>query len=738
MTTPANPKPSGTSSPRAPVGAGAWSFLVVSGLLLVLSLLLAGAPSDWLDSVSLNPGTLRVLPEPFQANDLWSNSLPPLLLAGALAIGSRWLPRRRWSNALVELTLLVICLRYFSWRCTTLNTAHPFTLACSVLQLLMELVGLAILIFQMLPAPGFDPRHRSREATALQSWTHTHQPSVEIWIPTYNEPERMVQRAILTCRNLRYDNLSIRVLDDGHRPAIAALAERLGVGYLSREGNAHRKAGNLNHALKHCEADLIAVFDCDFAPSPQFLERTVGFFSDPNVAIIQTPQHYFQADFHSSNLGLERVMPGDLDYFYHFLQVRRDQANAVVCCGTSYVARRAALCSIGGYVTRCLVEDYQTSTKLITQGWRVQYLNEVLSMGEVPRTFSDYLDQRLRWMQGNIQIFFCGDQLPIFSKLNWQQWRWYLLPADLLAPLWRITYLMMPLIGLMLGFSVIAAPIPEYISYGAPFMIALYTLPNWLSGHYHHQFWMEVYETLFCFPALQRMVRVLRHPFRVYGGIITNKDVHTTQQALNIRLSWPLLLLLGLITTTITIRYLLPLIGVGTADQTSFEGESIVLGWTLYNAIVLMVAFLACIDRPVERGADSFPIQRIGCLHWQGRDHWGRTEWLSEEGARFVLQTPLNPAEHAALERELAAGGEAALQIIEPDLELPVEIKGGCNQQLELRFLELPITTQSRLLALLYSADHPFHAPRLLRSSDALLYWLNTLWRPEPLLRNAR
>jgi len=720
------------------VSPGAWAFLVVAASLLLGALVIATSDTGWLDAAQLNPLTLRALPRQFQVADLWWNALPPVVLAGAVAASTIWLPRRRWSYGLVQLVLVAVALRYFVWRATTLNTAHPLSLACSAALFGTELLYLLTTGLQLLPAVRFDPGLRSRQADQLQPWVDEHAPSVDVWIPTYNEPERLVRRAILTCRNLSYRHRTITVLDDGHRPAIAALAAELGVNYLSREGNAHRKAGNLNHALKHCEADLIAVFDCDFAPSPQFLERTVGFFSDPKVAIVQTPQHYFQADFHTSNLGLERVMPGDLDYFYHFLQVRRDQANAVVCCGTSYVARRAALCSVGGYVTRCLVEDYQTSTKLITEGWRVQYLNEVLSMGEVPRTFSDYLDQRLRWMQGNIQIFFCGDQLPIFSKLNWQQWRWYLLPADLLAPLWRITYLMMPLIGLMLGFSVIAAPIPEYISYGAPFMIALYTLPNWLSGHYHHQFWMEVYETLFCFPALQRMARVLRHPFRVYGGIVTNKDVHTARQALNLRLSWPLLLLLGLITTTITIRYLLPLIGLGTADQTSFEGESIVLGWTLYNAIVLMVAFLACIDRPVESGADCFPIQRIGCLHWQGREHWGRTEWLSEEGARFVLQTPLNPAEHAALEQELVAGGEAGLQIMEPALELPVEIKQGGNQQLDLRFLELPIRTQSRLLALLYSADHPFHAPRLLRSSDALLYWLNTLWRPAPLLRKAR
>ncbi len=98
----------------------------------------------------------------------------------------------------------------------------------------------------------------------------------------------MVRRAILTCRNLTYQHRTITVLDDGHRSEIAALARELGVDYLSRPDNSHRKAGNLNYALAHTKGELIAVFDCDFMPLRQFLDRTVGFFADPEVALVQT------------------------------------------------------------------------------------------------------------------------------------------------------------------------------------------------------------------------------------------------------------------------------------------------------------------------------------------------------------------------------------------------------------------------------------------------------------------
>jgi len=734
-----------TQQQRAGIHPLAWSFLLITAGLLLASLLLSLQSPDWLDGLTLNPEQLRSLPEPLQADDLWRNALPPVLAAAAFGIASRWLPRRQWSTALVNGALLLVTLRYFAWRCTTLNTAHPFSLGCSVLQLTMEVVGLLILVLQLLPNPGFDGRRRSRQADQLQSWSAAHPASVAVWIPTYNEPERMVERAILTCRNLNHPRLRITVLDDGHRPAIAALAERHGVHYLSRDGNAHRKAGNLNHALTRCHEDFIAVFDCDFTPSPNFLQRTLGFFQDPRVALVQTPQHYFQPDFHSRNLGLDLVMPGDLDYFYHYLQPRRDQDNAVVCCGTSYVMRREALQSIGGYVTSCLVEDYQTSTKLISQGWKVCYLNEVLSMGEVPRTFADFLDQRLRWMQGNIQIYFCGAELPILRTLRFRQLRWYLLPADLLAPLWRVTYLFMPLLGLMLGFSVIAAPVLEFIAYGGPFLVALYTLPNWLSGHYHHQFWMEVYETLFCFPALARMRKVLLHPFRVYGGIVTNKEVAEERQRLNLRLSWPLLLLLVSVVLAITIRYLLPALDLLPRDRVEFDGEEVILAWNIYNAIVLSVAILACIDQPVTAGAEPFPIRQVARLDLAGAHLWGNTRTISEDEVVLDLQSCPGPLQRVdgptddgqAVDRRAIdqQAPDGQLQLLEPGLSLPVSLEHQQDGSLQLRIRSDEAWDRAGLLRLLYSRGHWFHAPRRLTTGDALLHWLRSLWRPDPLLR---
>jgi len=151
----------------------------------------------------------------------------------------------------------------------------------------------------------------------------------------------------LACRSIDYPSKTIYILDDGRRAAMADLALELGVHCIARPNNLHRKAGNLNHALGCTKGELIAVFDCDFIPSSHFLFRTVGFFDDPEVALVQTPQHYFSPDFHLRNLGLEFLMPSDLDSFFHYNQVVRDHFIAVICCGTSYLARREALVSVG-------------------------------------------------------------------------------------------------------------------------------------------------------------------------------------------------------------------------------------------------------------------------------------------------------------------------------------------------------------------------------------------------------
>jgi cellulose synthase (UDP-forming) len=242
------------------------------------------------------------------------------------------------------------------------------------------------------------------------------------------------------------------------------MARKLDVQYITRNDNEHRKAGNLNNALRQTDGEYILVLDCDFIPFKTLISRTLGFFNNQRVAIVQTPQQYFTPDFHSRNLGVEALMPSDVDMFYNYQQVIRDNFNSVICVGTSYLARRAALESINGYVTTCIIEDHQTGTHLLTEGWRIIYLNEVLSIGETPGSLRDYIDQRLRWLQGNLQILLPASKLPIFSSaLTVSQKIFYLIHyASNFVPVGRLFFIFIPLFSLYLGNQLIIAPIDAY------------------------------------------------------------------------------------------------------------------------------------------------------------------------------------------------------------------------------------------------------------------------------------
>jgi cellulose synthase/poly-beta-1,6-N-acetylglucosamine synthase-like glycosyltransferase len=119
--------------------------------------------------------------------------------------------------------------------------------------------------------------------------------SVAVVLPTYNEPEEILLPAIAAAVALQPAH-ETWVLDDGRRPEIRQLAERLGARYLDRPTNDHAKAGNVNNALQYIKADVIAFLDADYVALPGFLERTLPYFDDPRVAVVQTPQDFYNLD----------------------------------------------------------------------------------------------------------------------------------------------------------------------------------------------------------------------------------------------------------------------------------------------------------------------------------------------------------------------------------------------------------------------------------------------------------
>ena len=168
--------------------------------------------------------------------------------------------------------------------------------------------------------------------------------SVDVFIATYNEPLDIVLTTAVAARDMTYPHRTW-ILDDGNRPEFAEAARLIGVGYIVRGPNwdgrpRFAKAGNVNNALFQTSGEFIAVFDADQVPDRQFLDRVLGYFDDPEVAFVQTPQQFWNVP-HSDPLGSQAEL------FYGPIQQGKDGWGAAFFCGSNAVLRREALMALG-------------------------------------------------------------------------------------------------------------------------------------------------------------------------------------------------------------------------------------------------------------------------------------------------------------------------------------------------------------------------------------------------------
>ncbi len=168
--------------------------------------------------------------------------------------------------------------------------------------------------------------------------------TVDVFITTYNEPLDLVQRTALAAAEIRHPHQTW-ILDDGNRPELAAWAEQHGIGCLHRTADwvdrpRHAKAGNINNALMATEGEFILILDADQVPTPDILDRVLGYFDDPRMALVQTPQYFVNVD-EADVLGSQAPL------FYGPIQQGKDGWNAAFFCGSNAVIRREALMQLG-------------------------------------------------------------------------------------------------------------------------------------------------------------------------------------------------------------------------------------------------------------------------------------------------------------------------------------------------------------------------------------------------------
>lgn len=448
-----------------------------------------------------------------------------ILLCWACSMVLRKLPGRFPSLALAMISLITMG-RYGWWRLTTTLDfdSYPETalglglLAAEAYTWLVVVLGFIQTAWPL-----------NRQAAILNDDQSTW-PTIDVFIPTYNEPLTVVRPTTLAAIALDWpkDKLRIFILDDGRRDEFREFARAMGVGYIIRDNNRHAKAGNLNHALEETHGELIAIFDCDHLPVSSFLKTTVGWLQrDPQCAMVQTPHHFFSPDPFERNLGTFRRVPNEGALFYGLIQDGNDFWDATFFCGSCAVIRREPLMSIGGIAVETVTEDAHTALKLQRLGYSTAYINQTLAAGLATESLSAHIGQRIRWARGMAQIIRIDNPFLGVGLSLWQRICYANAMLHFFFGLPRLVFLTAPMAFLFFQWHIINA---EAV------LLALYVIPNILQsnianthvqGSYRHSFWAEVYETVLAWyvalPTTVALIKPSAGTFNVTakGGLVT-------------------------------------------------------------------------------------------------------------------------------------------------------------------------------------------------------------------------
>ena len=526
-----------------------------------------------------------------------------LVLGVAICLPLVFNKQSRWHRSALFGVAGLLALRYLWWRATQTIAPIGLTWDCLASWSLLGLETLAIISSLSSFVIMSRVRHRSDDATAQANWWDAAvPPRVAILIATYNEELDVLERTIIGAKALNHPNKEVLVLDDGRRDWLRDYCAERGVRYVTRSDNIGSKAGNMNNALRvlaqdAIPPDYIAVLDADFVPHRGFISRTLALFKDPAIGLVQTPQHFFNADPIQHNLGLSRSYPDEQRFFFDHLQPARDAWGIAFCCGTSSVIRWTAVQAVGGFPTESITEDFMITLVLRDGGWDTVYLDEPLTEGLAPEGLKEYVTQRSRWCLGMMQI--ARSRVGPFARNNLRlRDRWSVIDAVLY---WLTTFpfrlaaLTYPLLYWYFNITVVNAEVADVISYFGVYYIWILIAMNSTARGMVIPVLNDVSQILGAIQisrsAIVGLIQPHGHPFKV-----TAKGGDRSRVIIQWELLRPYLILLLLTIFGLLIGILSDWYAFNDAGQ----GKSVVLFWTLYNVLVLSMTLITFVELPRE------------------------------------------------------------------------------------------------------------------------------------------
>lgn len=596
-----------------------------------------------------------VVPLAFVASIPTSNAVQGTLgLIAVLIVGV--LKDSAMKSIVARFILLAIAssmvMRYWFWRVT--ETLPPMTnyLEFGIAISLFLVETYAIWVFFVSSFITADPVNR----TLPPKVPAAHLPTVDILVPSYNEPTEMLAVTLSAAKNMHYppSKRTVVLCDDGgtdqrcnhEDPAIAekarkrrkdlmALCEELGVMYSTRPKNVHAKAGNMSAALEKLNGDLVVVFDADHVPARDFLARTVGYFvAEPKLFLVQTPHFFLNPDPVERNIGLRHDCPPENEMFYHQGHRGLDRWGGAFFCGSASVLRRAALDDVGGFAGETITEDAETALEIHSRGWKSIYVDHAMIAGLQPETFISFIEQRGRWATGMMQLLMLKN--PLRRKgMSLSQRLCYLNSMTFwLFPVVRMIFIIAPLAYLFFGLQIFVATIQEVIVYMGAYMAISFMVQNALYARVRWPLVSELYETAQA-PYLTGVV--LKTLFRPRGAKfnVTAKD-ETLEEDFITPIYKPLL-----------ITWFIGLAGVLAAAirWVLFPGDHTILmivgGWAIFNFLILSAALRTISERQQRRGVPRVQMNApaVAAIGRDGQFSFTGARVLdaSTSGARLLL-----------------------------------------------------------------------------------------------------
>lgn len=539
--------------------------------------------------------------------------------------------RPLWKKLLVVVYFIVLA-GYLYWRTRyTLPVDHGLiSMVAGVCLLAAELVGFLETTLFYVTVWEIDERK------VPELGPYAEYPPVDVYIATYNEPENLIYKTIISCINMAYPDpakVRIHVCDDGRRTTIGDLCEKLGVNHITRPDNKHAKAGNLNNALAQTHAPLVVTFDADMMPKRQFLMRTIPFFMQgKKIGFVQTPQTFYNPDPFQYNFFSEETLPNEQELFSKKIQMGKNNHNAIIYAGSNTVISRRALEEIGGFAVGTITEDFATGMLIQNEGYETIYLNEELASGLSPENIEDFFNQRIRWGRGVVQTFkkyspfkqrglTFTQKMLYFSALLY----WYF-------GVWRFIFLMSPIMFSVFGVVVLQANDFTMMAIWVPMYILSNITFRAMNDNIRTTAWSHIYDTI-QFPAIAKGVLLETLGHKMANFKVTPKDTVKRETFIK-RFYLVRTQIFILILTILGALNMFRMMVIGGVSPNYFINTF----WLVYNAYLLGMAILFAYERPKFRADERVPIHTFAEIRIDDEVIHGKTTDLSEGGVGILSE----------------------------------------------------------------------------------------------------